>query len=77
MESLEVPSSILIFGFSTNWWHPNGEGVPCAQEHDRSSLNISGREGLNQLMPDMEKKVANFSALLVYDVSRLGDGCKT
>jgi hypothetical protein len=35
-----------------------------------------GPEGLNQLMSDMENKMANLSALLVYDVSRWG-GSKT
>jgi len=38
----------------------------------RSGLNIAGREGLNQLMADVENKRADFSALLVYDVSRWG-----
>ena len=38
----------------------------------RSGLNIAGREGLNRLMSDVENKQANFSALLVYDVSRWG-----
>lgn len=38
----------------------------------RSGLNIAGREGLNQLMSDVENKQANFSALLVYDVRRWG-----
>jgi len=36
----------------------------------RSGLNIAGREGLNQLMADVENKRADISALLVYDVSR-------
>jgi DNA invertase Pin-like site-specific DNA recombinase len=38
----------------------------------RSGLNIAGREGLNQLMADVENKQTDFSALLVYDVSRWG-----
>jgi predicted site-specific integrase-resolvase len=38
----------------------------------RSGLNIAGREGLNQLMWDVENKRADFSVLLVYDVSRWG-----
>jgi DNA invertase Pin-like site-specific DNA recombinase len=41
-------------------------------DHGRSGLNIAGREGLNQLMSDVENKRADFSALLVYDVSRWG-----
>jgi DNA invertase Pin-like site-specific DNA recombinase len=48
------------------------EIVQVYSDHGRSGLNIAGREGLNQLMSDMENKVANFSALLVYDVSRWG-----
>jgi DNA invertase Pin-like site-specific DNA recombinase len=50
----------------------NMEIVQVYSDHGRSGLNIAGREGLNQLMSDMENKVANFSALLVYDVSRWG-----
>lgn len=38
----------------------------------RSGLNIAGREGLNHLMSDVENKQTDFSALLVYDVSRWG-----
>ena len=38
----------------------------------RSGLNIAGREGLNQLMADVENRGTDFSALLVYDVSRWG-----
>jgi len=38
----------------------------------RSGLNIAGREGLNKLMADVENKLTDFSALLVYDVSRWG-----
>jgi DNA invertase Pin-like site-specific DNA recombinase len=41
-------------------------------DHGRSGLNIAGRDGLNQLMSDVESKRADFSALLVYDVSRWG-----
>src|SRR5271165_1358890 len=41
-------------------------------DHGRSGLNIAGREGLNKLMSDVENKRADFSALLVYDVSRWG-----
>lgn len=46
--------------------------VQVYSDHGRSGLNIAGREGLNQLMSDVENKQANFSALLVYDVSRWG-----
>ena len=41
-------------------------------DHGRSGLNIAGREGLNQLMSDAESKRTDFSAQLVYDVSRWG-----
>jgi DNA invertase Pin-like site-specific DNA recombinase len=41
-------------------------------DHGRSGLNIAGREGLNRLMADVEKKQTDFSDLLVYDVSRWG-----
>jgi DNA helicase II / ATP-dependent DNA helicase PcrA len=41
-------------------------------DHGRSGLNIAGREGLNQLVSDVESKRTDFSALLVYDVSRWG-----
>jgi DNA invertase Pin-like site-specific DNA recombinase len=41
-------------------------------DHGRSGLNIAGREGLNTLMTDVEGKRTDFSALLVYDVSRWG-----
>jgi DNA invertase Pin-like site-specific DNA recombinase len=48
------------------------EIVRVYSDHGRSGLNIAGREGLDQLMSDVENKLANFSALLVYDVSRWG-----
>ena len=38
----------------------------------RSGLNISGRDGLSQLVADVEKGEAGFSDVLVYDVSRWG-----
>jgi len=41
-------------------------------DHGRSGLNIAGREGLNQLMADVEAKRTTFTSLLVYDVSRWG-----
>lgn len=50
----------------------NMEIVQVYSDHGRSGLNIAGREGLNQLMSDVEAKQAHFSALLVYDVSRWG-----
>jgi len=50
----------------------NMEIVQEYSDHGRSGLNIAGREGLNQLMADVEAKRASFTSLLVYDVSRWG-----
>jgi DNA invertase Pin-like site-specific DNA recombinase len=50
----------------------NMEIVEVYSDHGRSGLNIAGREGLNRLMSDVENKQANFTSLLVYDVSRWG-----
>jgi DNA invertase Pin-like site-specific DNA recombinase len=50
----------------------NMEIVQVYSDHGRSGLNIAGREGLNRLMSDVEDKRANFTSLLVYDVSRWG-----
>jgi len=50
----------------------NMEIVREYSDHGRSGLNIVGREGLNQLMADVEAKRTNFTSLLVYDVSRWG-----
>jgi len=41
-------------------------------DHGRRGLNIAGRQGLTQLMADVEAKRTNFDSLLVYDVSRWG-----
>ncbi len=50
----------------------NLEIVHEYSDHGRSGLNIAGRDGLNQLMSDVEQQRADFTALLVYDVSRWG-----
>jgi DNA invertase Pin-like site-specific DNA recombinase len=50
------------------------EIVQVYSDHGRSGLNIAGREGLNQLMSDVENKQANFSALLVYDTELRSKG---
>src|SRR5271156_4129053 len=50
----------------------NMEIVKVYSDHGRSGLNIAGREGLNQLMADVEAKRTTFTSLLVYDVSRWG-----
>jgi DNA invertase Pin-like site-specific DNA recombinase len=41
-------------------------------DHGKSGLNISGRTGLASLLHDVESGVADFVAVLVYDVSRWG-----
>jgi DNA invertase Pin-like site-specific DNA recombinase len=50
----------------------NMEIVQEYSDHGKRGLNIAGREGLNQLISDVERKQADFSALLVYDVSQWG-----
>ena len=50
----------------------NMEIVETYADHGRSGLNIIGRDGLSQLVADVEKGEANFSDVLVYDVSRWG-----
>src|SRR5580704_5551104 len=54
----------------------NMEIVRVYSDHGRSGLNIAGREGLNQLMADVEAKRTSFTSLLVYDVRgrRLAQG---
>jgi DNA invertase Pin-like site-specific DNA recombinase len=48
------------------------EIVETYADHGRSGLNISGRDGLSQLVADVEMGGAGFSDVLVYDVSRWG-----
>src|ERR1035437_303760 len=50
----------------------NMDIVQVYSDHGRSGLNIAGRDGLNQLMSDVEAKRTDFTSLLVYDVSRWG-----
>lgn len=50
----------------------NMEVVKVYSDHGRSGLNLAGREGLNQLLEDVEKHRVSFTSLLVYDVSRWG-----
>jgi DNA invertase Pin-like site-specific DNA recombinase len=56
----------------------NMEIVQVYSDHGRSGLNIAGRDGLNQLMGNVENKRVDFTSLLVYDVSRRGSapGCE-
>lgn len=46
--------------------------VETYADHGRSGLNISGRDGLSQLVTDVEQGEVDFSDVLVYDVSRWG-----
>src|SRR5215472_3569919 len=41
-------------------------------DEGKSGLNIQGRDALAQLIRDVEGGTANFSKILVYDVSRWG-----
>ena len=50
----------------------NMEIVATYQDHGRSGLNLAGRDGLSQLLSDVERGLSTFSDLLVYDVSRWG-----
>jgi DNA invertase Pin-like site-specific DNA recombinase len=40
----------------------------------RSGLNLEGRNGLRELLRDVETGRAYYSDILVYDVSRWGQG---
>ncbi len=42
------------------------------EDSGRSGLRLDGREALQRLMAEVESKAADFSAILVYDVSRWG-----
>jgi DNA invertase Pin-like site-specific DNA recombinase len=48
------------------------EIVRTYSDEARSGLNIEGRGGLRELLRDVENGKADFSAVLVYDVSRWG-----
>jgi DNA invertase Pin-like site-specific DNA recombinase len=50
----------------------NMEIIATCQDHGRSGLNLAGRDGLSQLLSDVERGISTFSDLLVYDVSRWG-----
>ena len=50
----------------------NMEIVVTYDDHGRSGLNLAGRNGLRQLISDVERGSADFTDLLVYDVSRWG-----
>jgi DNA invertase Pin-like site-specific DNA recombinase len=48
------------------------EIVRTYSDHGRSGLNISGRDGLRQLIADVESGNIDFNSVLVYDISRWG-----
>ena len=50
----------------------NMDIVATYDDHGRSGLNLAGRDGLSQLLRDVEQGNTNFTDLLVYDVSRWG-----
>lgn len=50
----------------------NMEIVRTYSDHGKSGLNLAGRLGLRQLLEEIRSGVADFEALLVYDVSRWG-----
>jgi DNA invertase Pin-like site-specific DNA recombinase len=50
----------------------NMDIVATYDDHGRSGLNLAGRNGLRQLLSDVEKGSTDFADLLVYDVSRWG-----
>ena len=50
----------------------NMDVVATYDDHGRSGLNLAGRDGLSQLLRDVEQGKTNFTDVLVYDVSRWG-----
>ncbi|RAI30682.1 recombinase family protein, partial [Rhodoplanes roseus] len=52
--------------------HRGIEIVRTYVDAGRSGLNIEGRSGLQQLIADIESGTADFSVVLVYDISRWG-----
>lgn len=48
------------------------EVVRTYADEGKSGLRIAGRHALQQLIQDVESRTANFTAVLVYDVSRWG-----
>jgi DNA invertase Pin-like site-specific DNA recombinase len=50
----------------------NMEIVRTYSDHGKSGLSLSGRAGLRQLLDDVQRGDVDFSAVLVYDVSRWG-----
>ena len=51
----------LRFGYEINYTYPD-EG--------KSGLRVEGRSGLKRLIADVQRRSAQFEAILVYDVSR-------
>jgi DNA invertase Pin-like site-specific DNA recombinase len=53
--------------------HANGMQIArIYSDSGKSGLNLAGREGLRDLLHDVENGRADYSVILVYDVSRWG-----
>lgn len=50
----------------------NMEIVRTYSDHGKSGLNLAGRAGLRQLLEDVQRGDIDFTAVVVYDVSRWG-----
>ena len=48
------------------------ETVRSYADEGRSGLNIAGRDALRRLIADVQNGSADYEAILVYDISRLG-----
>src|SRR5712664_648842 len=48
------------------------EIVRTYEDSGKSGLSLEGRRSLQQLIADVQNRTADFSAILVYDVSRWG-----
>ena len=57
--------------------YAGGRGMTIARTYTdagKSGIRIDGRDALKELIHDVEKGQADFSVILVYDVSRWGTG---
>src|SRR5580700_2952676 len=55
--------------------YANAHGMQIVRTYSdegRSGLNLSGRRGLRELLQDVESGRADYSVILVYDISRWG-----
>jgi len=58
---------------SSNMRRPRNDHHATYTDAGKSGLRIDGRDALKELIRDVENGQANFSAILVYDVSRWDD----